>query len=177
MEVIDKTRDVKLFGFFRVFPQSKYKYVDIVSSWFSEESSNPEYLYVSLKLRDLGYKSEEFNAFYTVGWSFDNNFFIASVHSDPKGISEFSIGISMDEDDIIDTTEQCDGIFDAENNIITWIVSKDKIGNPQPGTRIYNILPYTYIQFTDKSRLHLIMSLFKDLPWNAIVTKDYTTHY
>jgi len=175
-EFEDRTGDVKLFGIIKWFQKSSFKYVDIMSSWFSEDSSNIEYLYVSLELKDLEYKSEGFNAFYSVGWSFDNNFFITSVHIDSNGISDFKIGKSTDEDDDIDYTEICEGIFDVENNIITWIVPKDTIENPQPGDRIYNILPYTYIQLTNKLTFNF-MNLFKDLPWNAKITKDYTIQY
>jgi hypothetical protein len=41
-EVKDRTRDVKLFGLFTLFPQSLFTYVDIVSAWMYEEEDHPE---------------------------------------------------------------------------------------------------------------------------------------
>ena len=52
-EVKDRKLDVLFLGILPFFPQMNYKNADFESVWFYEQESNPEYLYVSMKIRDL----------------------------------------------------------------------------------------------------------------------------
>lgn len=176
-EVIDRIRDVKLFGFLTIPFQQEYKYVDIVAAWFCEETTNPDYLYVCLQLRDLLERTEELEAIYDVFWS-DNthNGFIACVHVNPTGVRSFIIGESTDADDYMEKWTECEGLLDAENDILTWIVPKQLIGDPPIGWQLTNILPSTHLRYTDDSGKPLT-DLFKDLPWNAKETNNYRIKY
>jgi len=175
-DVVDRIMDVKLFGVIGFPFQANLKYADIVSSWFFENNTNPNFLYVSLKLRDLEDKTDGLEAIYDVDWSFNNNYYITCVHANPYGFGVFSVGRSTDGDDVFEEWEICDGMFDTDSNVITWEVSKDTIGNPQPFSKLINIFPSTHLRFTDNSGLPL-MDLFKDLSWNAKTTKDYVIQY
>ena len=68
-----------------------------------------------------------------------------------------------------------DGAF-LDNEIITWIIPKDAIGNPRNGQIIENIVPHTHLRYPESSGIPM-WDLFKDLPWNAKVTKDYILEY
>jgi len=44
------------------------------------------------------------------------------------------------------------------------------------GQIIENIVPHTHLRHTESSGRPM-WDLFKDLPWNAKITKDYTINY
>ena len=173
-EVKDRTSDVKLFGFIGFPLQTFFKYADVVSAWFSEESANPNYLYVSMKVIDLQEKTS-FEAIYDVDWVFNNNRYITCVHANPNGYGPFVIGKDTNGDNDFEW-DICYGTFDLENNIITWEVPKDVIGNPIKGDKLTYIFPSTHLRFRDASNLPR-MDFFKDLAWNAKIIKDYTIEY
>ena len=175
-EVEDRIGDVKLFGFIPFFPQINFKYADIVSAWIYEEENNPDFLYMSLKIRDLKDTTDKYDAIYVIGWTFNNIQYSAGVHIFPDGPTPLTAG-SLDEEgnDYVDFVI-CDGSIDSVNDIITWIIPKNAIGNPITGLKITNIVPHTHLRHTESSGLPL-WDLFKDLPWNAKIIKDYIIKY
>jgi hypothetical protein len=175
-EFIDKIRDVKLFGLFTIPFQMKYKNVDVIAAWLHEESANPDYLSVSLQIRDLEAKTESLEAIYSVDWAWNNHLILVGLHINPDGIGSFDVGRSLDYNDDIEEWITCDGMVDVEQNFITWSVPKEFIGNPPKGATIENIYPLTSLRFTDASGLPL-MDLFKDLPVNAKTSKGYVIQY
>jgi hypothetical protein len=175
-EVVDRMRDVKLFGLFTVPFQMKFEYADVIAAWLHEESINPEYLSVSLQLRHLEEKTGLLEAIYDVDWLWKQDRFIANLHINPDGIGQFFVGRSLNGDDSIDEWIGCDGLVDIENNVITWFVPKEFMRNPPKGSTITFIRPHTHLRFTDDSGLPLT-DLFKDLSWNAKITKDYVMEY
>ena len=175
-EVIDRIRDVKLFGVITIPLQMQYKYADIVAAWLHEESANPNHLSVSLQIRDLEEKTESLEAIYVVDWTWNNHRFLVCLHINPDGIGSFLVGRSLDYNDDIEEWITCDGLVDLEKNIITWSVPKEFIQNLRKGSTITNISPSTGLRFTDASGLPL-MDLFKDLSWNAKSSKDYVIQY
>ena len=175
-EFIDRIRDVKLFWFFNSPFQMNYKYADIVAAWLHEESTNPDYLSVSLQIRDLEEKTESLEAIYVVDWSWNNYLFCVLLHINPDVIHPFFVGRSLDYTDDIEEWTTCDGMADVEQNIITWSVPKEFIGNPPKGATIQGIYPVVTLRFTDASGLPL-MDLFKDFSWNAKISKEYVIQY
>jgi hypothetical protein len=175
-EVIDRIRDVKLFGVITIPFQMEYKYADVVAAWLHEDSATPDYLSVSLQIRDLQDKTESLEAIYNVDWIWNNNRFIVNLHINPQGIGSFIVGRSFDYNDDIEEWIACDGTVDLEKNIITWSVPKEFMQNIRKGSMITSIGPSTDLRFTDASGLPL-MDLFKDLSWNAKSSKDYVIEY
>jgi hypothetical protein len=175
-EFIDKIRDVKLFGVITIPLQMQYKYADIVTAWLHEESANPDYLSVSLQIRDLEEKTESLEAIYDVDLTWNNHRFIAMLHINPEGIHPFWVGRYLDESNDIAQWFECEGTVDIETNVITWLIPKEFMGTPPKGSTITHINPLAILRFTDASGLPL-MDLFKDLPWNAKTTKDYIIQY
>jgi len=175
-EVVDRIRDVKLFGVITIPLQMQYKYADIVAAWLHEESLTPEYLFVSLQLRDLNEKTESLEAIYDVDLTWNNNRFIAMLHINPEGIHPFWVGRYLDESNDIAQWFECEGTVDIKTNVITWLVPKEVMGNPSKGSIITSIHPLAILRFTDASGLPL-MDLFKDLSWNAKTSKDYVIQY
>jgi hypothetical protein len=175
-EVVDKIFDVKLFGTFPFFPQMFFKNADFKSVWFYEEGSNPEYLYICMKLRELQTSSDEYDFIYVVDWTYNDVSYGASIHLLPTGLTSYISGTFDEEGNHYLDYVVCEGDFDDTTSIITWIVPKENIGNPMKGNKITNIVPHTHIRFPlDSGRVKF--DLFKDLPWNALITKDYTIEY
>ncbi len=171
-EIEDRIRDV--FGLFGFLPQFFFKHIDIRSAWFYEDSGNPDYLYVSLELRDLEYKTKLLEAIYVIDWRFNSNSYAACVHTNPNGVRVFLSGKTNDVGNGFEDYVICDGTFDDENNIITWEIPKNAIGDPQPGDILTNTAAVTTLRFTDESGLPL-MDLLKDLALQG--NKDYIIQY
>lgn len=175
-EVEDRIFDVKLFGTIPFFPQMKYKTADFESVWFFEEEQNPEYIYVCMKLRDLSTSSETYDFIYVVDWFYNEMEYGVVVHLLPSGLTSFLAGIKNEKGNDYVEYAECQGTFDENTKIITWIVDKEDIGNPMKWAKITNIIPSTHIRFPlDSGKVKF--DLFKDLPWNAKLTKDYTIKY
>ena len=175
-EVEDRIRDVLLFGLFPFLPQFNFKYADIISAWIYEESVSPDYLYMSLKIRDLEDTTEKYDAIYVISWVFNSVTYSASVHIFPEGATSLIAGSTDEEgNDYVDYVV-CEGDIDSISDIISWIIPKDAIGNPSIGNKITNIIPHTHLRYPESSGIPMV-DLFKDLPWNAKVIKDYQFEY
>jgi hypothetical protein len=175
-ELEDRKFDVRLLGLLPIFPQSYFENIDVISAWFYEEHDTPDYLYVSLKIRNLESRTDSMQATYVVSWIFNNHRFSTISHVFPDAISGFEVARSMDGDDDLDECIYCDGVFDDDNNIITWIVPKDWIGNLRSGDEIYSPSAHAIFRFTTDSGLPRL-DFFKDLSNNAKTKKDYTVLY
>ncbi len=175
-EIEDRIRDVRFLGVFPFFPQFNFIYVDIVSAWIYEEQDNADFLYMNLKIRDLEENTEKYDAIYVISWMYDNNQYSSSVHIFPEGPTSLLSGqIDVERNDYVNFVE-CDGNVDDVKDIITWIIPKDAIGNPSTGLKITNIVPHTHLRYPESSGIPML-DLFKDLPWNAISTRDYIIKY
>jgi hypothetical protein len=164
-EIKDRILDVKLFGIIGGLPQFFFKNIDVVSAWFYEDSNEPDYLFISLKIRDLKYRSESLEALYKVSWIYNYQPYrtIVKIHYE-EIFGSFCV---------IDTNgiaHSCEGNFDTDNNIISWKVQKELIGNPIPG----NILTCTAASATlrpyNEATGRPGADLFKDLT-NRLVAK------
>ena len=175
-ELIDRKFDVLLFGCIPFFLQSSLKNADWESVWFYEQEDTPDNLYVCMKVRKLLSNSEAYDFIYNVGWTYHDIHYGANVHLLPRGVTSLVAGsLDAEGNDFLDHVE-CQENFDVETSIITWIIPKDEIGNPMKSMAITNILASTHVRFPlDSGRVK--MDLFKDLPWNAISSKDYIIQY
>jgi hypothetical protein len=175
-EVKDRTRDVKLFGLFTLFPQSLFAYIDIVSAWIYEKEDNPGNLYMSLKIMDLKDTTQKYDAIYTISWTHKIIPYLANVHIFPTGPTALCAG-RWDEqgNDYVDFVI-CDGDINSSSDIITWIIPKNAIGNPSKGSTITNIVPITTLRYPENSVVPM-WDLFKDFPWNAWCRNDYIIQY
>ena len=110
--------------------------LDIESAWFYEDTSEPEYLYIALKIKEL---KENFNAVFSIRWTYDNVKYVAGLDTFFYKSKVFRSGLyqkgtywqwkSMPE---------CKGTFDQESNIITWKIQKSFIGDPKEGDILTN---------------------------------------
>ena len=123
-EIIDVTGDTDLV------------FLDIESAWFYEVEDNPEYLFISLKIVDL---KENFNAVFSIRWTYNDVIYVSGLDTFYYKDLEFRSGIrqratywqwkSMPE---------CIGMFDQNEDIITWKILKSNIGNPKENDVLTN---------------------------------------
>jgi hypothetical protein len=163
-EIKDKTGDIL------------FKHADIISVWFHEDKNNPSNLYISFKVRDLINRTQTLETIYVVDWGFRGNTYSVDFHVFPYGVSEFYSGKWNINDNEYESFVICNGIFDIDNNIITWITPKDAIGNPHPGDLLTEPFASTHLRFPFSSIMPH-WDLFRDLSWNAWYRKDYTIQF
>jgi hypothetical protein len=110
--------------------------LDIEAAWFFEKADEPDYLFTAMKINFL---KENYNAIFSIRWSFDGKEYAAGVNTFYLRDTIFRCGLPKRA-----TYWQwnrmptCEGIFDTQENVITWKIPKSSIGNPQPGDVLIN---------------------------------------
>ena len=175
-ELKDRILDVRFNGFLPLYPQILFKYLDIVSVWFEEKSDNPDIIYVSLKLRDIVTKTDSLEVIYLVGWFYQNEQYICSIHIHPEGVYGNPYICRQIGNDEYDNFHVVECTLDVDKYIVTWEVPKDTVGNPAKGHMITGVYGFTNNRATEESGLPRV-DLFKDLTWNAKSNRDYKIQY
>ncbi len=157
-----------------------FDYIDVLWASFYEESNEPEYLYVALKIANL---KDKIGCVYAVHWYYDD------VHYD----TAFRNGVFIPRMDFkswrcdfyilrtpIDTWNESynSGSFDLETGIITWRIHKSCMGDPQPG----DVLTQSYVFTAQRiSKLGLIplRRLFRSFSdsTDSLESEDYIIQY
>ncbi len=167
-EIIDDEGDV--FGLLSyIFPQEAFGFLDIVTAWFYENPNEPDYLYVTIKLNDLDFKS--WHTIYSMQWTYNGVKQGVSVHTREKG-AVASFFVTSGEDGYA-----IDGSLDAENDIVTFQIPKNMIGDPKPGDVLTNPETLTSLRLGKRDHLLfmiLIGELAKDYAGNG---KNYIIQY
>ena len=107
-----------------------FGYIDIVSVWFYEKLDDSENLYISMKI--FNSSRAKFQQTFAVFWSYKDVKYAISLH---LGFSfnnwtKYSSGIFRSRDL---GNNQINGTYDFNTGIITWMVPKVFIGNPEKG--------------------------------------------
>ncbi|MDG6219189.1 MAG: hypothetical protein QCI00_07090, partial [Candidatus Thermoplasmatota archaeon] len=112
-----------------------FGYIDIVSIWFYEQQETPEFLYVSMKINE---PSEfKFQQTFAVFWRYNSIRYACSLH---MGFSltqwkHFTAG--KDDNKEVEHID-INGTYHVDSGIITWIIPKVYIGDPQHGDVLTN---------------------------------------
>jgi len=118
-----------------------FEFLDIISAWFYEDFNDPDFLLISIKIKDLEFFEDR--GIYSVHWRYDDIFYAAGVHTHSNGdFSSFSVGESPNGPHY-----SINGYFDLEKNIVTFRVPKIKVGNLQPGDVLTDTWAWTALRF------------------------------
>ena len=115
---------------------TRFSYVDIVWGSFYEESNEPEYLFVALKIADL---KDKIGTVYAVHWYYNGVHYDVGFHNGimiPHQVfKHWSCNYYNKRGNPIDTWNDSynSGSFDLDTGIITWKILKNCVGDPQPG--------------------------------------------
>ena len=175
-EIKDRIMDVMVFKFFRAFPQLFFKHIDIVSVWFYEDAANPDYIYVSLKLRDLEENTDSLEAIYGVEWNYFQDHYLAIIKIHSGGIyGGFYVDKVLGHDQF--ECHECIGTVDVENNIITWGIQKEFIGDPIMGHVLEDTSAYTTLRHFNETTRTPGPDLFNDFTVQLIGNQGYGNNY
>ena len=116
------------------------EHIDIISVWFWERVDQPDDLYVSMKIQNLNpYKIQQT---FSVSWDLDGVEYACSFHIlfYRFDLYHFSAGeyINRAPGGGPNYITIDNGNYDIINEMITWKIPKDIIGNPEPGDVLTN---------------------------------------
>jgi hypothetical protein len=157
--LIDDTEDVM--GLIaKILPQEELSFLDIESVWFNENPDDPDYIYMSIKFVDLTMR--KWHTIYSIKWEYKGEIYFVSVHYREYGtVSTYSATYG-------ENSEIITGSFEVENDIVTFIIPKNTINNPQPGEALTK--PQILTSLRPFKRDHLLMLLIF-----AEIGKDYAS--
>jgi hypothetical protein len=155
-EIKDPERD--LGGLFGIFFPRFFKHIDIISGWFYETSDEPDTIYIALKVKEL--KNKELRTIYSVHWEYKGKEYATGIHTYSKG--EYFIAFTGCMEMGNETLYEIDAYYDLDKNIITWIVPKEYIGDPEPGEILDLPFSWNGIRFIEDKWIELYMKLFNE---------------
>ncbi len=154
-EIEDPEDDVLLFAMHQMPILGKFfKHFDIISSWFHEDSDEPDILYITMKVKR--YKPARQMAFYSVFW-YNKDIQYAAVIITSRGEDIYS-GIQINESNFVPVEDFY--TINKEENKITFAIPKDIIDNPQPGDTLNNPSALGGVRFISENLSNLLMRLF-----------------
>ena len=161
-EIIDEENDIigtlaKHTAFFNILkaigivPIQSFEFIDILSAWFYENQTKPDFLFASIKIKDLEYTP--LRAIYSIRWSFNEKKYAAFVHTHSNGeFKWFGAGRIFGLFDnwaykqgLIRDISEC--AIDNEKNLIILKIPKNIIGNPKPGDILLETNAWTGLRF------------------------------
>jgi len=152
-----------------------FDFIDIDSAWFYEKELESEYLYTALKLKDLEINSQR--AIYSIHWTFNGLAYAVGSHLYNNG-QNYSCLVGLDKR-FNRNWQDAEVTFDFDNDIITFKIDKNHIGNPQPGDYLTKTFAWTALRFNFEA-LSLIFSdgeLVKDIAPFIESSDEYGRNY
>ena len=155
-EIIDEEDDIfgsfidhpirfQIFHSIGLLTMDSYDFMDIKSAWFFEESDEPEYLYASLKIKELDVISQR--AVYSIHWTFNGVRYAVGSHIYNNGLNT-SCKVGFDRHlSFFCKFKDAESYYDFEKDIITFKFRKDNAGNLQQGDILTNTFAWTALRF------------------------------
>lgn len=133
----------KILKTINMVPFQSFEFIDITSAWFYENENEPDYLFASIKIKDLQYTP--LRTIYAMRWTFNEKNYGAGCHihsnNEYRWYAAGQIFGLLDnwayKKGLIKDISDC--IIDYEKSLIKLKIPKDIIGDPNPG----DILIYT----------------------------------
>ena len=144
------------------------KNIDIVSAWFFEDSLDPDFLYVVIKVRDLQYTWITTN--YVMYWYYNSTLYFSLLSTWGQGSNSIC---SIVENGVL--LQQIAGSCDLKNDAISMKIPKNVIGDPSPGDSL--IRPYASSRFTMFGGILGPLSPLADYAPNNRQGKNYVIQY
>jgi hypothetical protein len=142
---IDHPIRYQLFHAIGLLPMETFDFLDIKSAWFFEESDEPDYLFASLKLKNLEKISQR--AVYSIHWTFNGERYTIGSHIYNNGLNSSCI-VGLDRHfSLFSKFRDAESNYDFENDIITFKFKKEYVGNLQQGDILTNTWAWTALRF------------------------------
>jgi hypothetical protein len=142
---------LKIFQIIGIVPMQSFEFMDVKSAWFYEHEAEPDYLFVSIKMKDLEYTP--LRSIYAVRWMFNDQHYGVVCHTYSNG--EFKWFAAGQIFGLLDNWAYKKGLIkdisncmiDVDINIIMLKIPKDIIGNPNPGDVLTETNAWTGLRF------------------------------
>ena len=133
------------------------KHLDIVSFSIYEDSNDPEFLYAKMEIRDFKYS--ERRTCYAIYWTYDDTRYYVCTCTHSEGEKVGSIAGYFGEDGTEYYTP-VNGEINEEESILTWVIPKDIIGNPEAGDHLVEIHANTNLIYQKdcEARIKLVLA-------------------
>jgi hypothetical protein len=181
-EIVDETNDLfgifarnpKVLNFFKslkIFDMESFDFMDITSAWFYENPDQQDYLYTAIKLKNLDFINQR--TIYAMHWIFNGKTYAVGVHVYSNGeVQSFFGGRTFGR---FGPYNDISGFFDLDNDIVTFEIPKDIIGNPEPGDILTRTDAWTGLRFIfEPATIPLGGEVAKDWAGYGL---DYTIEY
>jgi len=155
-EIIDEEYDVfgsfidhpiryQIFHAIGLLPMETFDFLDIKSAWFYEQPDEPEYLYASIKLKNLEVISQR--AVYSIHWTFNGERYAIGSHIYNNGLNNSCL-VGLDRHfSLFSKFKDAESLYDFDNDIITFKFKKEHAGNLQQGDILTNTWAWTALRF------------------------------
>ena len=184
-EIVDESNDLfgifalkpNIYNFFtrlKIFKMDSFDFMDITQAWFYENPDNPDYLYSAIKLKNLEFINQR--TIYAMHWEFKDKDYAVGVHVYSNGVTKgFFAGETFGIFNRYGPYHNASGIFDVENDVVIFEISKDVIGNPKSGDTLTKTDAWTGLRFIFEPLTILLGGeVAKD--WSGY-GKDYVIQY
>lgn len=164
----------KILQTFNIVPFKSFEFIDVTSAWFYENESEPDYLFATIKIKDLRYTP--LRTIFAIRWTFNEKNYGAGCHIHSN--DEFRWFAAGQIFGLLDNwaykkgliKDIYDCIIDYEEDIITLKIPKNLIGNPNPGDVLTYTNAWTGLRFISE----ICGDLLEDL---SSYGKNYTIQY
>jgi hypothetical protein len=146
--------------------------IDILSAWFYEQENESEYLFITIKTKNLEFSRQR--EAYTMIWMNNGTKWIAYFNTYSKGeVMDSTVG-----DDINTFSYEIESRFNVENNTVTFKIPKNLIGDPQKGDILTHTFVKTFMEFTPlESPFLAIVSIGQILAVDLAFGNNYQIQY
>lgn len=137
---ISRPKPLNFLAIYGVFGRESLDAIDVVSARFYEDDAEPDYLYTVIEVSDLMFIEQK--CIYAMHWRYHGTAWSVGVHVHTYGEHvSFSAGESSHQ------KHEVEGSFDLENNVVTYKIDKQVIGDPQPGDVLFETDAWTALRF------------------------------
>lgn len=148
-----------------------FGYIDIDSVWFYENEETPDFLYVAMKINE---PSEfTFQQTFACFWTYDDVRYSVALHLG-FDVFEWQMYDAGKYEKRDQNLQDVNGSYNFDSGVITWIVPKEYVGNPQQGDILTNTWSNAFrrlgvigrVGFTRIILDSLILQLFGNNMWD-----------
>jgi hypothetical protein len=167
----------QLFHAIGLLKMDNFDFLDIKSAWFFEESDEPEYLFASIKLKDLDVISQR--VVYSLHWKFDGRKYAIGSHIYNNGLNR-SCFVGLEKHfSLFSNFKQAEVFYDYDNNIVSFKFKKEYAGDLTKGDILTDTWAWSALRFNNEPMTILFSNgeLVKDAAPFIESSKDYGKYY
>jgi hypothetical protein len=167
----------QLFHAIGLLTMDNFDFLDIQSAWFYEESDEIEYLFASIKLKNLDVISQR--AVYSLHWKFDGIRYAIGSHIYNNGLnSRCFVGFDR-HFSFFSNFKAAEVFYDFDNDIVSFKFRKEYAGNLKKGDILTDTWAWTALRFNNEPLTILFSNgeLVKDAAPFIESSDDYGRDY